>query len=75
MGEIVGAGFLAHVPPLMMTREQRYELNEGKEISLVPGLKRVRDEILDQVKPDVVIIFDTHWFTTVEVVVTSHARP
>jgi aromatic ring-opening dioxygenase catalytic subunit (LigB family) len=74
MGEIIGAGFLAHVPPIMMTKEERLELNEGKEISLVPGLERLRSEVLDALKPGVVILFDTHWFTTVEFVVTSHAR-
>jgi len=37
MGEIVGAGILAHVPTIMLPKEVRYELNEGKEITLVPG--------------------------------------
>ena len=59
MGEIVGVGFLAHVPPLMMTKEQRYALNEGREISLIPGMQRIRDEVLDELKPDVVIIMNS----------------
>ena len=37
MGEVVGAGLLAHVPTIMLPRDARLELNEGKEISLVPG--------------------------------------
>jgi 3,4-dihydroxyphenylacetate 2,3-dioxygenase len=39
MGEVVGAAILAHVPTIMLPKETRYELNDGKEISLVPGLR------------------------------------
>ena len=42
MGEVAGAGLLAHVPTIMLPYEQRLELNEGQEISLVPGLERLR---------------------------------
>ena len=38
MGEVVGAGLLAHVPTIMLPHAERLELNDGKEISLVPGL-------------------------------------
>ena len=38
MGEVVGAGLLAHVPTIMLPGAERRELNKGKEISLVPGL-------------------------------------
>ena len=58
----------------MMTKEQRYALNEGKEISLVTGFQDMRREILEPLKPDVVIVIDTHWFTIVEFIVTSHQR-
>jgi 3,4-dihydroxyphenylacetate 2,3-dioxygenase len=74
MGEIVGAGLISHVPTVMLSKEIRDELNEGKEISLIPGFHKIRKEVLDVVKPDVVIVFDTHWGTLVEYVVTSHAR-
>jgi 3,4-dihydroxyphenylacetate 2,3-dioxygenase len=74
MGEIVGAAILAHVPTVMLPKEVRYSLNEGKEISLVDGFKRLREEVLDVLKPDTVIVFDTHWATTVEFIVTSHAK-
>ena len=40
MGKIVGAALLAHAPTIMLPEEVRYELNDGKEISLVPGLRR-----------------------------------
>jgi 3,4-dihydroxyphenylacetate 2,3-dioxygenase len=74
MGEIIGAGFLSHAPTIMFPKDLRYALNEGKEISLVPGLARLRREVLDELKPDVVIIFDSHWFTTVEFVITAQDR-
>jgi 3,4-dihydroxyphenylacetate 2,3-dioxygenase len=73
MGEIVGAGLVAHAPTIMLPPEVRRELNEGKEISLVPGLQRLRREVLDRLRPDTIVVFDTHWFTTVEFCVTAHS--
>ena len=74
MGEIVGAGLVSHAPTIMMNKEQRYALNDGKEISLVPGLKQIKQKVFDSLKPDVVIVLDTHWFTIVEFIVSSHKR-
>ena len=74
MGEIVGMGLLSHVPTIMLDQATRFELNEGHEISLVPGLKRLKTEVFDRLRPDTVILLDTHWATTVEFVVASHAR-
>lgn len=74
MGEIVGAGLLAHVPTIMLPEQTRKELNEGKEISLVPGLHRLRKEVFETVDYDTVIVLDSHWFTTVETVVTAQDR-
>ena len=72
MGEIVGVGLVSHAPTIMFDEATRRELNEGKEISLVPGLVRLREEVLDRLQPDTVIVLDTHWFTTVEHVVSAH---
>lgn len=74
MGEIVGVGLVSHAPTIMMTKEQRFALNEGSEISLVTGLNEIKHEVLDKLKPDVVIVIDTHWFTIVEFIVSSHKR-
>lgn len=71
MGEIVGAGLVSHVPTIMFSEEQRRELNEGKEISFVPGYARLRAEVFDRLAVDTVVIFDSHWFTTVEHVVAA----
>ena len=72
MGEIVGVGLVSHAPTIMFDEPIRRGLNEGEEISLVPGMIRLRDEVLDRLQPDTIVILDTHWFTTVEHVVSSH---
>jgi len=71
MGEVVGAGFLSHVPTIMLPLETRLELNDGKEISLVPALKALREEKFATLDYDTVIVLDSHWFTTVEFIVTA----
>ena len=58
----------------MFPEALRRELNEGKEISLVPGYERLRAEVLDALQPDLILLFDSHWFTTVEFVITAQAR-
>jgi 3,4-dihydroxyphenylacetate 2,3-dioxygenase len=74
MGEVVGAGILAHVPTIMLPPETRRELNEGKEISLVPGLRQLRADVFETLDYDTVVVLDSHWFTTVEFVVTAQDR-
>jgi 3,4-dihydroxyphenylacetate 2,3-dioxygenase len=71
MGEVVGAAIIAHVPTIMLPKETRYELNDGKEISLVPGLEKLRKDVMETLDYDTVIVFDSHWATTVEFVVTA----
>ena len=48
MGEIVGAALVAHVPTIMLPEATRLEINDGKEITLVPGLRRLKSECLDR---------------------------
>ena len=60
MGDIAGAGLLSHVPTIMLPEKTRRALNEGNEISLVLGLERLRCEVLDEIRPDTVVVFDTH---------------
>ncbi|PZG52873.1 catechol 1,2-dioxygenase [Spongiactinospora gelatinilytica] len=74
MGEIVGAGLLAHVPTIVLPEATRRELNDGKEISLVTGLRELREEVFSTLDYDTVVVLDSHWATTVEFVVTAHAR-
>ncbi len=74
MGEVVGAGFLSHVPTIMLPLETRLELNQGKEISLVPALNKLREDKFATLDYDTVIVLDSHWFTTVEFIVTAQDR-
>src|ERR1700759_510674 len=70
-GKVIGAGLLAHVPTIMLPRADRLELNEGKEISLVPGLEALRREVFEALDYDTVVVLDSHWHTTVEFVVAA----
>lgn len=74
MGEVIGAGLLAHVPTIMLPEETRRELNKGEDFTLVPGLERLRAEVFDVLDYDTVVVLDSHWFTTVEFVVTAQDR-
>ena len=74
MGEVVGVGLVSHVPTIMLPEETRREINGGNEISLVPGLRRLRSEVLDRLRPDTIVVMDTHWEVTFEHIVTSHER-
>ncbi|MDA8102035.1 MAG: hypothetical protein M0Z34_03610, partial [Nitrospiraceae bacterium] len=74
MGEIVGAGLLAHVPTIVLPEEVRRGLNNGEDFSLVEGLERLRREVFETLDYDTVIVFDSHWATTVEFVISAHER-
>jgi 3,4-dihydroxyphenylacetate 2,3-dioxygenase len=74
MGEIVGAGIVSHVPTIMLPEETRLEINDGKEISLVPGLRRLRSEVLDRLQADTIVVMDTHWEVTFEHIITAHEK-
>lgn len=74
MGEIVGVGLISHAPTIMFDEPTRRALNDGKEISLVPGLVRLREEVLDTLQPDSIVIIDSHWVSTVEHILSAHDR-
>ncbi len=50
-GEVVGAGLVAHVPTMVLPEDVRRSLNDGRELSLVPGLHRLKAERLDVWRP------------------------
>jgi 3,4-dihydroxyphenylacetate 2,3-dioxygenase len=74
MGEIVGAGLVSHVPTIMLPKDVRLEINDGNEITLVDGLKRLKSDVFDRLKPDTVVVCDTHWESTFEHIVTAQER-
>ena len=72
MGYIVGAALVSHVPTIVLPEAVRRRLNDGSDISLHSGLHRLAEEKLRPLQADTVIVVDSHWFTTIEHVVTSH---
>lgn len=62
-GKIVGAAIVSHHPGLMQCEEFRRLMGAGEDSDLIAGYARLRAKIA-AVKPDVVVIFDSHWFTT-----------
>ncbi|MDE0067642.1 MAG: hypothetical protein OXN44_12330 [Acidimicrobiaceae bacterium] len=72
MGEIVGAALVSHVPPLVMPESERREMNNGQDTTLFAGLHQLASEKLWPAGPDTVVVIDTHWFTTIEHIVSSH---
>jgi 3,4-dihydroxyphenylacetate 2,3-dioxygenase len=63
MGQIVGAALVSHHPGLMQDDDFRRNVGAGEDSDLINGYRKLRARI-DAVKPDVLVIFDTHWFTT-----------
>jgi 3,4-dihydroxyphenylacetate 2,3-dioxygenase len=74
MGEVIGAGILAHVPTIMLPESTRRELNGGEDFSLVGALHDLRHDVFEALDYDTVVVLDSHWFTTVEFVVTAQDR-
>jgi 3,4-dihydroxyphenylacetate 2,3-dioxygenase len=74
MGEVVGAGLLAHVPTIVLPEADRRALNHGEDSTLVSGLEQLRREVFDTLDYDTVVVLDAHWATTVEFVVAAHDR-
>jgi aromatic ring-opening dioxygenase catalytic subunit (LigB family) len=58
----------------MLPEETRRELNRGEDFSLVGALNDLRADVFEQVDYDTVVVLDSHWFTTVEFVVTAQDR-
>ncbi|MFE6049842.1 3,4-dihydroxyphenylacetate 2,3-dioxygenase [Kitasatospora sp. NPDC056446] len=74
MGEITGAGLLAHVPTVVLPEATRRELNGGEDFTLVTGLRRLRREVFERDDYDTVVVLDSHWATTVEFVIAAQHR-
>lgn len=62
-GKIVGAALVSHHPGLMQCEEFRVLQGAGQDSDLIAGYARLRQRIADA-SPQVVMIFDSHWFTT-----------
>ena len=74
MGEVVGAGLIAHVPTIVLPEKIRRELNHGEDSTLPAALEQLRKEVFETLDYDTVVVLDSHWATTVEFVVTAQER-
>ena len=63
MGQIGGAALGSHHPGLMQCEDFRRLQGAGEDSDLIAGYARLRRKI-EAAQPDVVMIFDSHWFTT-----------
>jgi aromatic ring-opening dioxygenase catalytic subunit (LigB family) len=63
MGQIVGAALVSHHPGLMQCEDFRIMMGAGADSDLIAGYARLRERIA-AARPDVVMVFDSHWFTT-----------
>lgn len=70
MGQIVAAAIVSHHPGLMVPEAVRLQFGNGKDSTLIEGFARLRSA-LDEAHPDTLVIFDTHWFTTMNHLVTG----
>lgn len=61
-------------PPSCCRKPTGWSLNEGKESTLVTGLRQLRDDVFASDGYDTVVVLDSHWATTVEFVVTAQPR-
>ncbi|MGH7907887.1 MAG: catechol 1,2-dioxygenase [Candidatus Binataceae bacterium] len=75
MGEIVAAILTAHVPRLMILDPEARRAYMGQHIStFYAAMEQVERERLRALEFDDFVLFDTHWFTTIEYVINAHER-
>ncbi|MEZ5726672.1 MAG: hypothetical protein R3E48_00880 [Burkholderiaceae bacterium] len=72
-GTIVGAAIVSHHPGLMQCEEFRRLQGAGEDSDLIAGYARLREKIQAS-QPDVILILDSHWFTTGYHLVDGGAR-
>ena len=73
MGEVVGAGLLAHVPTIMLPPEDAPGAQRGQgDLASSRRCTGCATEVFEQLDYDTVVVLDSHWATTVEFVVTAH---
>jgi 3,4-dihydroxyphenylacetate 2,3-dioxygenase len=75
MGKVVAAVFTTHVPRLMILDQNARVRYMGRNVTTfydaMPKLERERLHTLDF---DTFLLFDTHWFSTLEYVINAHER-
>ncbi len=75
MGEVIAAILSTHVPRLMIHDLEARRAYMGRHVTtFYEAMERVERERLQALRFDTYVLFDTHWFTTVEYVLNAHER-
>ncbi|MEW6300409.1 MAG: catechol 1,2-dioxygenase [Thermodesulfobacteriota bacterium] len=75
MGQIVGAVFTTHVPRLMIFGEAERTAYMGRGVTtFYDAMERLYRERLARRDFDTFLVFDTHWFTTIQYVLNAAPR-
>jgi 3,4-dihydroxyphenylacetate 2,3-dioxygenase len=74
MGKIAAAIFTTHVPRLMITDPEARKAYMGKNVTTFYDAMPALGDRLSALDFDTFVLFDTHWFTTLEYVINAHER-
>ncbi|SRR5579875_82259 len=75
MAEVAAAIFTTHVPRLMIRDPAARKAYMGRDVStFYDAMERLERERLRHLKFDTFLLFDTHWFTTLDYVINAHPR-
>ena len=75
MGEIVAAVFTTHVPRLMIFGEAERKAYMGRGVTtFYDAMEKLYRERLARLDFDTFLIFDTHWFTTIQYILNASSR-
>ncbi|MGH7987563.1 MAG: catechol 1,2-dioxygenase [Candidatus Binataceae bacterium] len=75
MGEIAAAIFTTHVPRLMIKDPAARRAYMGRNVTtFYAAMEALENERLRTLEFDTFILFDTHWFTTLDYVINAHER-
>jgi 3,4-dihydroxyphenylacetate 2,3-dioxygenase len=75
MAEVVAAIFTTHVPRLMIRDPAARAAYMGRNIStFYDAMEQLERERLRQLQFDTFVLFDSHWFTTLDYIINAHPR-
>ncbi len=75
MGEVVAALFTTHVPRLMIMDPEARKAYMGRNVTtFYDAMAQLERERIRGLDFDTFVLFDTHWFTTLDYVLNAHER-
>ncbi len=75
MGEVVAAIFTTHVPRLMIKDPAARKAYMGRSVTtFYDAMESLDRERIQPLEFDTFVLFDTHWFTTLDYVLNAHER-